>query len=55
MRAQPVKMPAADMFRGDSYGVAVDPFGHVSSFATHIADFTPQQIAKNTQAAAAQT
>ena len=49
-----VKMPAADMFWGDRYGVVVDPFGHVWSFATHIHDLTPEQMAKGAEAAFAQ-
>src|SRR5687767_5640750 len=49
-----VKMPAEDMFWGDRYGVITDPFGHVWSFATHISDPTPDQIAKAAEAAFAQ-
>jgi uncharacterized glyoxalase superfamily protein PhnB len=41
-----VKMPAADMFWGDRYGVVADPFGHSWSIATHQRDLTPDQIAK---------
>ena len=33
-----VKMPLADMFWGDRYGILVDPFGHHWSIATHIRD-----------------
>ncbi|MDE2363775.1 MAG: VOC family protein [Hyphomicrobiales bacterium] len=39
-----IKMPAADMFWGDRYGVIVDPFGHVWSVATHIRDLTPEEL-----------
>lgn len=39
-----VKMPLADMFWGDRYGVLVDPFGHQWSIATHIRDITPDEI-----------
>ena len=39
-----IKMPAADMFWGDRYGVVTDPFGHVWSIATHQRDLTPDQI-----------
>ena len=39
-----VKMPAADMFWGDRYGIVTDPFGHVWSLATHQRDLTPEQI-----------
>jgi len=41
-----VKMPAADMFWGDRYGVVIDPFGHSWSIATHVRDLTPEQIAE---------
>ncbi len=41
-----LKMPVSDMFWGDRYGQVVDPFGHVWSVATHIADLTPDEIAK---------
>ena len=40
-----VKMPPADMFWGDRYGVVTDPFGHQWSFATHQRDLTPEQMA----------
>jgi uncharacterized glyoxalase superfamily protein PhnB len=46
-----VKMPAMDMFWGDRYGMVSDPFGHVWSFATHISDPTPEEMAKAAQAA----
>ncbi len=39
-----VRMPIADMFWGDRYGILVDPFGHQWSVATHKQDLTPQQI-----------
>lgn len=39
-----VTMPAQDMFWGDRYGQVQDPFGHLWSFATHIADLTPEQM-----------
>lgn len=38
------KMPPADMFWGDRYGVLVDPFGHSWSLATHKRDLTPEQM-----------
>lgn len=44
-----VKMPVADMFWGDRYGVLVDPFGHNWSLATHKHDLTPEQIAEAMQ------
>lgn len=49
-----VKMPPADMFWGDRYGVVVDPFGHSWSFATHLRDLTPEEIAQAMEAAFAQ-
>ncbi len=42
-----VKMPVADMFWGDRYGVVEDPFGHQWSLATHQHDYTQEQIAAN--------
>ena len=41
-----VKMPVADMFWGDRYGIVEDPFGHAWSIATHIRDLTPKEIQK---------
>jgi uncharacterized glyoxalase superfamily protein PhnB len=49
-----VKMPAEDVFWGDRYGVVVDPFGHTWSFATHLRDLTPEEMANGMQAAFAQ-
>ena len=40
-----VAMPAADMFWGDRYGMVTDPFGHSWSFATHVKDLTPEEMA----------
>ncbi|MFB3906770.1 MAG: VOC family protein [Candidatus Eisenbacteria bacterium] len=39
-----VKMPLADQFWGDRYGVIVDPFGHKWAIATHKEDPTEEQI-----------
>jgi uncharacterized glyoxalase superfamily protein PhnB len=39
-----LKMPVADMFWGDRYGVIVDPFGHCWSVATHQRDMTAEEI-----------
>ncbi|HTD06584.1 VOC family protein [Undibacterium sp.] len=39
-----VKMPLADMFWGDRYGVLIDPFGHNWSIATHMRDLTPEEV-----------
>jgi uncharacterized glyoxalase superfamily protein PhnB len=41
-----VKMPVADMFWGDRYGVLVDPFGHNWSVATPQREVTPEEIAE---------
>ena len=46
-----VRMPLADMFWGDRYGVITDPFGHSWSLATHKADLTPEELSKRAQAA----
>ncbi|HZV65861.1 MAG TPA: VOC family protein [Telluria sp.] len=40
------KMPLADMFWGDRYGMLEDPYGHNWSIATHKVDLTPEQIMK---------
>jgi PhnB protein len=39
-----LKMPVADMFWGDRYGIIVDPFGHSWSVATHQRDMTAEEI-----------
>lgn len=39
-----VRMPVADMFWGDRYGVLEDPFGHLWSIATHVRDVTSEEI-----------
>lgn len=38
------KMPPADMFWGDRYGVLIDPFGHTWSLSTRIHQPTPEQM-----------
>jgi len=35
-----------DAFWGDRFGKVVDPFGHQWGMATHIADLTPEEVAK---------
>lgn len=45
-----VKMPPMDAFWGDRYGVVTDPFGHDWSFATHIKDVKPSEMAKAAEA-----
>jgi uncharacterized glyoxalase superfamily protein PhnB len=39
-----VRMPIADQFWGDRYGVLIDPFGHSWSVATHIKDMTAEEM-----------
>ncbi len=41
-----VTMPPQDQFWGDRYGTIRDPFGHVWSFATHVKDVTPEEMAR---------
>ena len=46
-----IRMPLADMFWGDRYGVLADPFGHAWSLATHKEDLTPEEISTRARAA----
>lgn len=39
-----VKMPLADMFWGDRYGILVDPYGHHWAIATHIRDVSMEEL-----------
>ena len=39
-----VKMPLADQFWGDRYGLVTDPSGHQWSIAEHVKDLSPEQI-----------
>jgi PhnB protein len=39
-----IKMPVAEMFWGDRYGLLEDPFGHRWSVATHVRDLAPAEI-----------
>ena len=41
--------PPQDCFWGDRYAVVGDPFGHNWSIATHIADPTPEEMAKGAE------
>jgi len=50
-----VRMPLADQFWGDRYGVLADPFGHIWSLATHKEDLTPEEIGERMQSAFSQT
>ncbi|MES2264037.1 MAG: VOC family protein [Pseudomonadota bacterium] len=43
------KMPPADMFWGDRYGMLTDPFGHNWSLATHVRDVSPEDMQKAMQ------
>jgi uncharacterized glyoxalase superfamily protein PhnB len=40
-----VRVPLADMFWGDRYGVLDDPFGHRWSIATHVREVAPEEMA----------
>lgn len=42
-----VKMPLADQFWGDRYGVVTDPSGHQWSIAAHVKDLSPDEIQHN--------
>jgi PhnB protein len=44
-----VKMPLAEMFWGDRYGILEDPFGHRWSVATHVRDVNPEEMAQAMQ------
>ncbi|MEI9902515.1 MAG: hypothetical protein WDN31_23230 [Hyphomicrobium sp.] len=39
-----MRMPVADMFWGDRYGIVTDPFGHQWSIATHQRDMSVEEI-----------
>jgi PhnB protein len=45
-----VKMPLADMFWGDRFGMVADPFGHQWSIATHKEDVPMAEMAKRAEA-----
>jgi PhnB protein len=42
-----VEMPVMDQFWGDRYGKLKDPFGHKWSIATHIADYSADEMKRN--------
>ncbi len=50
-----VVRPPEDMFWGDRYGVVEDPFGHHWSFASHVRDVSPQEMAAAVEAMARET
>jgi PhnB protein len=39
-----IKMPLADQFWGDRYGVVADPYGHKWSLASHVKDLSPEEM-----------
>jgi uncharacterized glyoxalase superfamily protein PhnB len=39
-----IRLPVADMFWGDRYGMVTDPFGHSWAIATHKKDMTVAEI-----------
>ncbi|MEX2015404.1 MAG: VOC family protein [Candidatus Hydrogenedentales bacterium] len=41
-----VTMPPRDMFWGDRYASVKDPFGHSWTFATHVRDLSPEELAE---------
>ncbi len=45
-----VKMPLADTFWGDRYGIVMDPFGHNWSIATHIRDVSKEEMMEASKA-----
>jgi uncharacterized glyoxalase superfamily protein PhnB len=49
-----VKMPLADQFWGDRYGIVTDPYGHQWSIATHKEDLSPAEMQKRQDEAMAQ-
>ena len=49
-----VRMPLADMFWGDRYGVLSDPYGHAWSIATTVRHLTVAEIEKGAAACATQ-
>ena len=42
-------MEPDDMFWGDRFGTLRDPFGHTWSFATHIEDVAPEEMAERSR------
>ena len=41
--------PPSDMFWGDRMAKFIDPHGHVWGIATHLADLTPEEMAKGAE------
>ena len=48
------KMPVADQFWGDRYGLLQDPFGHFWEIATHKEDLSPQEMERRGKEAMSQ-
>ncbi|MGH7725867.1 MAG: VOC family protein [Candidatus Eiseniibacteriota bacterium] len=48
------KMPVADQFWGDRYGLLVDPFGHYWEIATHKEDLSNEELARRGREAMSQ-
>jgi uncharacterized glyoxalase superfamily protein PhnB len=42
-----VRMPLADQFWGDRYGVVTDPSGHSWSLAAHVKDLSPEEMRRS--------
>lgn len=38
------RLPLEDRFWGDRYGQLLDPFGFTWAMATHVADYTPEEL-----------
>ena len=41
-----VRMPLSDTFWGDRYGQVSDPYGHLWSLSSHLADMTQDEVAE---------
>jgi uncharacterized glyoxalase superfamily protein PhnB len=48
-----VKMPVADQFWGDRYGLLADPFGHYWEIATHKEDLSKEEMERRSREAMA--
>ena len=44
------RMPVQDMFWGDRVGSLQDPFGYSWTLATHVADVSPEEMARGAEA-----
>ena len=49
-----IKMPVADQFWGDRYGLLADPFGHYWEIATHKEDVSDEELKRRGREAMAQ-